>query len=89
MSDTTMTAAERGSANSGPLPTGRRLIDVREMERLYKADDRSIFRWADAGLIPHGIKLGSLRRWDILEIEKHIAAGCPKVRNVSAIGGGR
>lgn len=86
----TMTATERtGSANSGSMPTGRRLLDVREVARLYGADERSIFRWADAGIIPPGTKISALRRWDSLEIEKHIAAGCPKVRSVSAIGGGR
>ena len=72
-----------------PPPTSRRLLDVKQVAELYRADERSIFRWADAGLIPTGLKLGSLRRWDAAEIDGHIANGCPKVRTVSAIGGGR
>ena len=82
----TMTAAEPRSAYSVQPPTGRRLLDVREVARLYRCDERSVFRWADAGMIPTGVKLGSLRRWDATEIERHIAAGCPKLRTVTAQG---
>jgi predicted DNA-binding transcriptional regulator AlpA len=89
MTTGTMTAAGPRSANSGPPPMGRRLLSVSEVAQLYRCDDRSVFRWADCGIIPTGVKLGSLRRWDAVEIERHIANGCPKVRTVSAIGGGR
>ena len=85
----TMTAAGPRSAYSVQPPTGRRLLDVREVARLYRCDERSVFRWADCGIIPTGLKLGSLRRWDAIQIEQHITSGCPKVRTVSAIGGGR
>jgi predicted DNA-binding transcriptional regulator AlpA len=89
MTTDTMMAAEPRLAHSALLPAGRRLLDVREVAGLYGCDERSVFRWADCGIIPTGLKLGSLRRWDATEIERHIAAGCPKVRTVAAQGVGR
>lgn len=71
------------STKSRPMPPGRMLIDVRTVAAKYGADERSIFRWADAGKIPFGIKLGSLRRWDLAEIDAHIANGAKPVRHVA------
>lgn len=73
---------QSSSTNSCPMPPGRMLIDVRTVAAKYGADERSIFRWADAGKIPFGVKLGSLRRWDIGEIDAHIASGCKPVRQI-------
>ena len=73
---------QSSSTNSRPMPPGRMLIDVRTVAAKYGADERSIFRWADAGKIPFGVKLGSLRRWDIVEIDAHIAGGCKPIRRV-------
>lgn len=63
-----------------PAPPGRMLVNVSVLEQKYSADKRSIYRWADAGIIPFGIKLSGLRRWDLAEIDAHIAAGCPTCR---------
>lgn len=71
-----------GSTNACPMPPGRVMGNVHVVAQKYDADPRSIFRWADAGRIPFGVKLGSLRRWDLAEIDAHIAAGCPRVRQV-------
>ena len=71
---------ESPSTNSRPAPQGKRLIDKHAVAAKYDADPRSIVRWADAGIIPHGIKLGSLRKWDADQIDAHIAEGCPRVR---------
>jgi hypothetical protein len=35
---------------------------------------------ADRGLMPWGLKLGALRRWDLDELEAWIKAGCKPVR---------
>ncbi len=70
-----------GSMNDRPLPPGRMLIDVHTVAAKYGADVRSIFRWADAGKIPFGVKIGSLRRWDIADIDAHIANGCKPIRS--------
>ena len=83
MNETRTVAVEQGaSTNSRPMPPGRMLIDVRIVAAKYGADARSIFRWADAGKIPFGVKLGSLRRWDVVEIDAHIASGCKPIRHV-------
>lgn len=73
-------AVETTSTTSAPVPPGKRLINKHGVAAKYDADPRSILRWADAGLIPRGFKLGSLRKWDADEIDHHIAAGCPRVR---------
>lgn len=77
------TAEQTSSPNSRPMPPGRMLIDVQTVAAKYGADERSIFRWADAGKIPFGIKISSLRRWDVAEIDAHIAGGCKPVRTVT------
>lgn len=74
-------------AVDAPATSGRRLLAVAESAAKYGCDERSVFRWADAGLIPFGVKLEALRRWDVATIDAHIAAGCPRVRNAN--GGGR
>ena len=74
------------STNSSPMPPGRSLIDVHLVASKYGCDERSVFRWADAGKIPFGVKLGSLRRWDLSEIDAHIASGCKPVRHVGRAG---
>ncbi len=83
MTKAKLTAAveESSSTNSRPMPPGRMLIDVRTVAAKYGADERSIFRWADAGKIPFGVKLGSLRRWDLSEIDAHIENGAKPVRH--------
>ena len=87
MTNANAAAVEQGSStNSRPMPPGRMLIDVRTVAAKYGADERSIFRWADAGKIPFGVKLGSLRRWDVSEIDAHIADGCKAVRQVGRVG---
>lgn len=81
MTETRIAAVEPSSStNARPMPPGRVLIDVHIVAQKYGCDERSIFRWADAGRIPFGVKLGSLRRWDVAEIDAHIAGGCKPIR---------
>lgn len=76
----TVAVEQTSSTNTRPMPPGRMMIDVAIVAQKYGCDERSVFRWADAGKIPFGVKLGSLRRWDISEIDAHIAGGCKPVR---------
>ncbi len=85
----TAAAVEQPSTNSRPVPPGKRLIDKHVVAAKYDADPRSIVRWADAGIIPYGIKLSALRKWDEDQIDAHIAAGCPRVRPLKTKGGVR
>lgn len=58
----------------------RRLIDAREVARLLGCSWRTVYRHADAGRIPPGLKLGALRRWDAVELETFIANGCKPLK---------
>jgi len=57
-------------------PTTRhQLVDVHQVAQALGCSWRTIYRLADAGRIPRGLKLGSLRRWDRAEINAFIANG--------------
>ncbi len=54
------------------------LLDVKQVAALLNCSQRHIFRLADAGAMPKSRKLGTLVRWNRLELEAWIADGCPK-----------
>jgi predicted DNA-binding transcriptional regulator AlpA len=60
----------------------RQLGDAKAVGRLLGCHWRTVYRFADAGRIPWGTKIGALRRWDLTEIDAFIANGCkpPKAR---------
>lgn len=60
---------------------GRRMGGAEMVARKYDSGKRTILRWADAGLIPFGTKLGGRRLWNLDEIDTHIAKGCPRCRD--------
>jgi predicted DNA-binding transcriptional regulator AlpA len=65
------------------IPEGtRRLGDAKAVGRVFGLSWRTIYRLADRGLIPQGIKIGAARRWDMIEIDNFIKSGCkpPKAR---------
>jgi hypothetical protein len=68
------------TAEAPPPPGTKQLVNVTVVAAKYDCGERSVLRLADAGIIPFGIKLGSLRRWDLDEIDAHIAAGLPRVK---------
>lgn len=41
---------------------------------------RSVYRLADAGKMPFGLKLNGMRRWRRAELVAWLDAGCPPVR---------
>lgn len=61
-----------------------RMVGVREIAELCKVSERTVYRLADAGRMPPGVKLGALRRWDLAEVEGWIDDGCPPVRSPEA-----
>jgi excisionase family DNA binding protein len=65
---------------------GRKLGDVKIVAEKLDCSPRHVYRLADAGKMPAPIKLGSLVRWDLEEIDRWISAGCPAVRNVKGAG---
>jgi excisionase family DNA binding protein len=60
--------------------SSHRLVDAKEVARLLGCSWRTVLRLADAGIIPWGLKLGALRRWDFQQIQDFIASGCKPVR---------
>jgi hypothetical protein len=48
--------------------------------RILGCSWRHVLRLADQGLMPWGIKLGALRRWDSTDLERWITTGCKAVR---------
>jgi predicted DNA-binding transcriptional regulator AlpA len=61
--------------------TDQRLVSVRGTAELYGgANRRTIYRWADARLIPQPVKVGGRTFFRLAEIVSHIKAGCPPCR---------
>jgi predicted DNA-binding transcriptional regulator AlpA len=58
----------------------RRLLDVAAVAALYGLSRRTVFRLADAGVIPFGVHVGRSRRWDAIELDRHISGGCRTTR---------
>ena len=61
-------------------PQGSSLLDVQQVAVMLACSPRSVFRLADAGRIPFGVKLGAMRRWDARQLEDFISNGCKPVR---------
>jgi len=71
-------------------------FDVGDLARRYKTSVRHIYRMANGGRMPWGVKLGQLRRWSRRDIEAWEADGCNPVelprsaaRSAKAAEGGR
>lgn len=64
-------------------------FDVADLAQRYKTSTRHIFRMADLGKMPWGVKFGHLRRWPRDEIGAWEANGCAPVRQGSAASGRR
>jgi hypothetical protein len=65
---------------AGDAPANVKLLDVHAVAARYSANWRTIFRWADSGLIPAGLKIGGRRLFRLDEIENHIRGGCKPMR---------
>lgn len=66
----------------------RRLIGIAEiMSDLVHVSRRSWLRLCEQGLAPWGVKLGGRRLWDREEVERWIAAGCPRVAEKTQLRG--
>jgi len=61
-----------------------RLIDVKRAAGMYSVSWRSFLRWADAGLVPWGVKISGRRLWRLDELEAHIRDGCRPIKKGGA-----
>jgi excisionase family DNA binding protein len=64
--------------------TGRKLGNVRAVAEKLDCSHRHVYRMADAGRMPAPLRLASLVRWDLEEIDRWIADGCPSCRRAKA-----
>ncbi|QNN21806.1 helix-turn-helix domain-containing protein [Planctomycetales bacterium ZRK34] len=81
MADPTGTTVDQfGDENTrkiGPdIPPAMLTID--QIARLLNCSTRTVFRLNDAGRMPRPVRLGALVRWNRGQIERWIAAECPK-----------
>ena len=58
----------------------RRFLDAKQVGARLACSWRHVLRMADQGLMPWGVKLGALRRWDAEELEVWIKNGCRPIR---------
>jgi predicted DNA-binding transcriptional regulator AlpA len=65
---------------TAPVALPCRLGDAKQVGAVTGMSWRTVLRYADAGIMPWGLKIGSLRRWDLDEIERWIEGGCKPVR---------
>ena len=63
-------------AVSQPESPARQLGDAKRVAARLGCSWRTVLRLADRGAIPWGVKVGALRRWDLVEIDAFIASGC-------------
>ena len=56
------------------------LLDVQEVASLLNCSTRHVYRLADAGRMPHALKLGALVRWNRATLEEWIDNGCQPMR---------
>jgi predicted DNA-binding transcriptional regulator AlpA len=68
---------------SATVNQARRLIDADQVAVKLGMSRRQVFRAADAGMIPFGVRVGRLRRWDEVVLDGFIAGGCRPVRAVA------
>ena len=55
-------------------------FDVDDLARRFKTSTRHIYRMADQGRMPWGVKFGQLRRWSRRAIEEWESGNCQPVR---------
>jgi predicted DNA-binding transcriptional regulator AlpA len=54
----------------------QRMIKAKDVAHLYGCGVSSVYELAKRGDIPRGVKIGRMRRWNLAEINAHIARGC-------------
>ena len=64
--------------SSNKTPLSHQLGDVNVVAGKCACSTRHVYRLADAGRMPAPLRLGNLVRWDLNEIDRWIADGCPR-----------
>ena len=61
------------------------LLRVEDVCTLLRTTKRSVYRLADTGKMPWGLKLNGMRRWRRAELVAWLDAGCPPVRATKGV----
>ena len=72
--DTSTPQAE--AATDSPI-----LLDVKQVAAMLNCSWRHVYRMADAGKMPRPVKLGSLVRWNRIDVETWVSEGCQPPSN--------
>lgn len=62
------------------LTPTRRLLTAKQVADILGCNWRTIYRLADMGEMPMGVKIGGLRRWDSAEMEAWIDNGSKPIK---------
>ncbi|QDT10197.1 hypothetical protein K239x_21520 [Planctomycetes bacterium K23_9] len=79
-------STKTSTANAITDGNGRAMLDVPLLAKRWGVSEKSVRRMADAGRIPRPVKLLSMLRWPISQIEAWENSGCPNVRNAAKRG---
>ena len=63
-----------------PADPSATLLNVKAVAEKLGCSTRHVYRLTDSGKMPARIKLGSLVKWPLHEIDQWIANGCPQCR---------
>lgn len=66
-------------AHRKSLRSATELLDARAVAELLSCSPRHVVRLADSDRLPRPVHLGALVRWLRADLEKWLAAGCPRV----------
>lgn len=69
------------AGHTGSMAEAAEWLDVHDLAARFQSSVRHIYRLADTGGMPWGVKLGQLRRWSRREIEAWERNGCRPVRD--------
>lgn len=87
MNTTLANEADGRTVGSGTQPVvSAELLRVEDVCALLRITRHSVYRLADAGKMPWGLKLNGMRRWRRAELMDWLAAGCPPVRTAKGAG---
>jgi len=83
MSTTPTNATDGRPVGPGTQPVvTAELLRAEDVCALLRMTKRSVYRLADSGKMPFGLKLNGMRRWRRAELMDWLAAGCPPVQAV-------
>lgn len=73
------TATATSERSTSPAPDAA-LMTVDDVAALLAVSPRTVRRMADSGAMPPPVRLASLVRWRLADLDRWLADGCPSCR---------